>query len=74
MLYRKRDKINHPFIHLNLCIALALGLIVFLAGIETATENRVSIQLYYKVVKRDLIVYLHAAMFWLLAIISYMHV
>ena len=27
------------FIHLNLCIALALGLIVFIAGIERATNN-----------------------------------
>lgn len=41
---RAKDKINHIFIHLNLCIALALGLIVFVAGIETATNNRVSIQ------------------------------
>ncbi|XP_065909246.1 uncharacterized protein [Dysidea avara] len=39
---RKRDKINHPFIHLNLCIALALGLLVFVAGIDTATEYRPS--------------------------------
>ena len=38
---RSRDKINHLFIHLNLCIALALGLIAFIAGIESATENEV---------------------------------
>jgi len=42
MFHRKKEKINHPFIHLNLCIALALGLVVFLAGIETGTEYRVS--------------------------------
>ena len=30
------------FIHLNLCIALALGLIAFIAGIENATDDRVS--------------------------------
>ena len=41
---RTNDKINHIFIHLNLCIALASGLIVFVAGIETATEYRVSSQ------------------------------
>jgi len=45
MLHRKKEKINHPYIHLNLCIALALGLVVFLAGIEPATEYQVSIQL-----------------------------
>ena len=33
---------NHLFIHLNLCIALALGLVVFIAGIENATSNEVS--------------------------------
>ena len=42
LLHRKKDKINHSFIHLNLCIALALGLAVFLGGIETATEYQVS--------------------------------
>ena len=31
--------------HLNLCIALALGLFVFVVGIESATSNEVSI--YY---------------------------
>ena len=38
---RSRDKINHMFIHLNLCTALALGLVVFIAGIESATSNEV---------------------------------
>ena len=38
-MYRSKDKINHLFIHLNLCIALALGLVVFVAGIENATIN-----------------------------------
>ena len=41
-VYSTKDRINHLFIHLNLSIALALGLVVFLAGIETATEYRVS--------------------------------
>ena len=31
------------FIHLNLCIALALGLVVFIAGIESATTNEVCV-------------------------------
>ena len=38
---RKKEKTNNLFIHLNLCIALALGLVVFIAGIENATENEV---------------------------------
>jgi len=37
----KDDTHNHVFIHLNLCIALALGLVVFIAGIENATNNKV---------------------------------
>ena len=40
--FRVKDNINHLFIHLNLSIALALGLVVFLAGIENATKYRVS--------------------------------
>ena len=40
---RAKDKTNHLFIHLNLCIALALGLVVFIAGIETASENEVGL-------------------------------
>ena len=32
----------HNFVHLNLCIALALGLLVFLTGVQTATANVVS--------------------------------
>ena len=40
---RSRDRINHLFIHLNLCIALALGLIVFIAGIENATSHEACI-------------------------------
>ena len=33
---------THNFIHLNLAIALTLALIVFVSGIETATESEVS--------------------------------
>ena len=29
----------HNFVHLNLCIALSLGLFLFLTGIQTATAN-----------------------------------
>jgi len=29
----------HNFVHLNLCIALSLGLLFFLTGIQTATAN-----------------------------------
>ena len=32
----------HYFIHLNLSIALLLGYVVFLAGVDTAIGNRVS--------------------------------
>ena len=32
----------HNFVHLNLAIALFLALTVFVAGIETATKNKVS--------------------------------
>ena len=35
-------KAIHNFIHLNLAIALTLALIVFVSGIETATESEVS--------------------------------
>ena len=39
ILYRIKNKVNHLFVHLNLCIALALGDLVFIAGIESATSN-----------------------------------
>ena len=42
----------HNFIHLNLAIALAFALLVFVTGIETATESDVStdiLELYFKV-------------------------
>ena len=42
---RTRDKINHLFIHLNLCIALALGIVVFIAGIENATNNEARVNI-----------------------------
>ena len=32
----------HNFIHLNLAIALLLALIVFVSGIDTATDGEVS--------------------------------
>ena len=32
----------HNYVHLNLCIALTLGLLTFLAGIDTATAVPVS--------------------------------
>lgn len=37
----------HNFIHLNLSLALLLGLIVFVAGIETAVVNEVCVYLNY---------------------------
>ena len=41
---RTRDtKVNHLFVHLNLCIALALGLVIFISGIENAVSNEVAI-------------------------------
>ena len=43
ILYRKSvfNLIQH-FVHLNLSIALLLGLLTFVSGIETASEYRVS--------------------------------
>ena len=38
---RKKQTNNVVFIHLNLCIALALALLVFVAGIETAKDSKV---------------------------------
>ena len=32
----------HNLVHLNLCIALSMGLLLFLTGIQTATANIVS--------------------------------
>ena len=49
-MFRVKDNKNHLFIHLNLCIALALGLVVFISGIENATVTEVSIfsmKIYY---------------------------
>jgi len=43
---RTKDRSNHLFIHLNLSIALTLGLVVFLAGIENATKYRVSYDMH----------------------------
>ena len=41
-MFRVKDNKNNLFIHLNLCIALALGLVVFIGGIENATITEVS--------------------------------
>ena len=42
-LFRKElIKKVHNYVHLNLCIALTFGLIIFLAGIDTATAVPVS--------------------------------
>ena len=35
----------HNYVHLNLCIALTLGLVVFLAGVDTATSVPVRTQM-----------------------------
>ena len=40
---RAKDEVNRLFIHLNLCIALALGLVVFITGIENATNSEVGV-------------------------------
>jgi len=47
-IYRKKifNQRQH-FIHLNLSIALLLGLTTFVSGIETATEYRVSYTIIY---------------------------
>ena len=41
--YRARDKeVNYLFIHLNLSIALAMGLATFIGGIEHAVSSEVT--------------------------------
>ena len=42
MHVRTKDNRNHLFIHLNLCVALSLGLIVFTTGIDNAKNNEVN--------------------------------
>jgi len=47
LLHRKAAfKAQHNKIHLNLSIALLLGLIVFISGIETAKDDKVNISFY----------------------------
>ena len=48
-LYRKQV-FNHTqhFIHLNLSIALLLGLVIFVSGIEAAAEHRVSYEIIFQ--------------------------
>ena len=43
IMFRVKDNKNILFIHLNLCIALALGLVLFIGGIENATITEVPI-------------------------------
>ena len=43
---RATDGKNHLFIHLNLCIALALALVVFVVGIENASSNEACAPMY----------------------------
>ena len=38
---RKVFRLIQHFVHLNLCLALLLGLITFVSGIETASAHRV---------------------------------
>ena len=46
--YRKTAfKGTHNKIHLNLCIALLLGLIVFVSGIESAKNDKVATSLLH---------------------------
>lgn len=51
ILYRKPPNKRNPIIiHLNLCIALALGIIVFVSGIETATDNEACVVIIIQLV------------------------
>ena len=36
-------KQKRNFVHLNLCIALLIGSLIFVAGLETAKDNKVSL-------------------------------
>ena len=40
-------KEKQNFVHLNLCIALLLGCIIFVGGLETAKDNKVSLCIIY---------------------------
>ena len=46
--FRVKDNKNNLFIHLNLCIALALGIVVFIGGIENATTTEVPMHVFYE--------------------------
>jgi len=49
LVYLHRNKIFNQvqhFIHFNLCLALLLGLIAFVSGIEAASEHRVNLLTY----------------------------
>ena len=41
-LFRHTTMREKNFVHLNLCIALLLGCIIFVGGLETAKDNKVS--------------------------------
>ena len=47
-MFRVKDYRNVLFIHLNLCIALAMGLVVFIGGIENATITEVATHMFYE--------------------------
>ena len=69
--YRKSVfKARQHMIHLNLAIALLLGLIVFVSGIETASGNRVSQTTSYIAVISDL--YLNLYIY--IVVIIYVHI
>jgi len=64
---RSRGKRNLLLIHLNLCISLALGLLVFLAGIETATNSEVQ----YFVMIIQILLYFKGACKFVAALLQY---
>ena len=66
-MYRKQafNLVQH-FLHLNLCIALLLGLVIFISGIETAAEYRVSDTIILGIVMQILFCLLRkAVLLWL---------
>ena len=68
-VYYRKCIFNHTqhFLHLNLSIALLLGLITFVSGIETAAEYRVSglVIFYIYVCKFCFVLLRKAALLWL---------
>ena len=59
-------------IHLNLCVSLALGLLVFLIGIETATNNKVKMTIIMIMQILIVVLYFKGACKFVAALLQYL--